>query len=292
MASRFRPSIVHAIGCIVAAAVAVVLLLTVLPDLVSRYFPQPGRLVGLRGEGIDFLLLAIVPAIVWLVPPLVRGLAHLTHHTHRLLVGRAGFYVRFPRTRDVRFRDTVIRSLGPFSIDLLVIAEIEYFLSGTDVAVFTRGLFAIPFLLLAGLVTSLMPGPWLADALDLRLVDPHKGEVVREAAIFEGLLGPIGALALLVSFVTLAHTVGDSYEQGIILLALWAVRMVPAVLLAASIYRIAVEPDVLPSLAAWAEREGIEVRPGVEQVLESLRSPPEPAPAGVRAPSKPEDPPA
>lgn len=118
MGSRFHPSIVHAIGCIVAAAIAVVLLLTVLPEFVSRYFPQPGRLVSLRGEGVDFLFLA------------------------------------------------------------------------------------------------------------------------------------------------------------------------------ASIYRIAAEPNVLPSLVAWAEREGIEMRPGVEQVLVSLRSPPQPAPAETPAPSKPEDPPA
>lgn len=270
MSKNRRPGIVHLVGCLVTLALAIVLLLTVFPRLVVLYLPQPERLMGLRGEGIDFLFVALVPVLVWLVPPFVRGLARMTHHTHRLVVGRSGFYVRFPTRRETRFRDTVVRSLGPFAINLVVIAEIEYFLSTPNATLFTRSLFAIPFLLLAGVLTSLMPGAWLVDALDLRLVNPSKGEVVREAALFEGLLGPIGALALLVSFVTLAHTVGDSYEQGVILLAVWAARMFPPVLAAVSVYRILIEPDVLPSLQAWSAREGIEVKPSLREALRAL----------------------
>ncbi len=225
--------------------------------------------MGTRGEASYYLLVALVPVIVWLVPPIVRALARVTHSTHRLFLGSSGFYVRFPTPRRVRFRDTLVLSLGPFAIDLVVIAEIEYFLATPDVGVLTRGLF-VPLLLLAGIVTSLIPGAWLLDALDLRLVDPAKGEVVREAALFEGLLGPLGALALLVSFVTLAHSVGDSYEAGLVLLGLWAVRMFPPVLAAVSVYRVVIEPDVLPSLRAWADREGMPAVPGAAAALRGL----------------------
>lgn len=275
MPGRLRPGIVHLVGCIAILAVALVLLNTVFPYLVGLVFPRASRPVGLRGEAIDYLFVALVPVVVWLAPPIVRALARTTHHAHRLILGRGGFYVRFPTPRRVRFRDTVVRALGPFAIDLVVIAEIEYYLSGADVSAFTRSLFSIPFLLLAGVVTSLLPGGWLVDALDLRLVSPSKGEVVREAALFEGLLGPIGALALLVSFVTLAHSVGDSYQEGIVLLALWAARMFPPVLAAVSVYRIVIEPDVLPSLRKWADREGIPVTPAVETALRGLAPKPE-----------------
>ncbi len=267
----------HTAGCLVALAVAVFLLLGVFPGLVATYFPKDPRFAGLRGEAIDFLFIALLPVVVWLVPPAVRALARLTHRGHKALLGKAGFYVRYPVQRPVRFRDTLVRSLSPLAIDLLVISEIEYWLSSADASTFTRNLFSIPFLLLAGIVTSLLPGPWLVDALDLRLVNPGKGEVVREASVFEGLLGPLGALALLVSFVTLAHTVGDSYTQGLVILGLWACRMFPAVLVAVSVYRIAVEPDVIPSLVAWSEKSGIPTVTSLEGVLEGLRPvPPQP----------------
>lgn len=270
MSRRLAPSLIHLIGCLVTLAVALALLSTVFPYLEDLVFPRAGRPVGLRGEAIDYLFVTLVPVLLWLVPPLVRALARVTHHSHRLILGRSGFYVRFPVPRVVRFRDTVVRSLGPLAIDLVVIAEIEYFLSGSNVGQFTRGLFAIPLLLLAGVVTSLLPGAWLVDVLDLRLVSPSKGEVVREAALFEGLLGPIGALALLVSFVTLAHSVGDSYEAGTVLLGLWAARMFPPVLAAVSIYRVLIEPDVLPGLQKWADQEGIPVTREVEAALRTL----------------------
>ena len=276
MSSRLRPGTFHLFGCVATLAVSLVLLNTVFPYLVGLVFPRTGRPVGLRGEAIDYLFVALVPVVVWLVPPLVRALARATHRAHRLILGRSGFYVRIPIARRIRLRDTFVRSLGPFAIDLLVISEIEYYLSGADVSAFTRGLFSIPFLLVAGVVTSLLPGGWLVDALDLRLVNPSRGEVVREAALFEGLLGPIGALALLVSFVTLAHSVGDSYEAGVVLLAPWAARMFPPVLAAVSVYRIIIEPDVLPTLRAWASREGIEVKSSLAEALRTLEPKAEP----------------
>ncbi|HYM39923.1 MAG TPA: hypothetical protein VEY12_07250 [Thermoplasmata archaeon] len=277
MASRLRPGVIHLIGCVATLAVALVLLNTGFPEVIRLVFPRAQGPVGVRGEAIDYLFLALVPVVVWLIPPVVRALGRATHHTHRFLLGRSGFYVRFPTPRTVRFRDTVVHALGPFAINLVVISEIEYYLSGAEAITFNRVLFSIPLLLLAGVVTSLLPGGWLVDALDLRLVNPAKGEIVREAAVFEGLLGPIGALALLVSFVTLAHSVGDSYEAGIVLLALWAARMFPPVLAAVSVYRILIEPDVLPGLRAWAEREGLPVTPSVESALAGLR----PATQGV-----------
>lgn len=283
-----RAGKLHLIGCLVVLAAAVFLLLAVFPVLVDLYMPQSARLAGLRGEAIDFLFIALVPVLVWVAPPLVRGLARMTHHGHKAVLGKSGFYVRFPTPRRVRFRDTLVQAISPFAIDLLVISEIEYFASGADLTSFTRGLFAVPFLLLAGIVTSLLPGPWLVAALDLRLINPSKGEAVREASVFEGLLGPLGALALLVSFVTLAHTVGDSYQQGLVLLGLWAARMFPAVLVAVSVYRIFIEPDVLPGLEKWADSEGIEVTPSLESALAQLRPlPPPPASAAaVPAPAE------
>jgi hypothetical protein len=264
----------HLLGCLAVLAVAVVLLVAVFPVLVSIFMPKTSRLAGLRGEAVDFLFVALVPVLVWVAPPLVRGLARLTHRGHKALLGKSGFYVRFPTHRPVRFRDTLVQALSPFAIDLLVISEIEYFVSGADASTFTRGLFAFPFLLLAGIVTSLLPGPWLVDAMDLRLVNPSKGEAVREASVFEGFLGPIGALALLVSFITLVHTVGDSYEQGLVLLGLWAARMFPAVLVAVSVYRVFIEPDVLPGLEKWAEGQGIPVILSLESALAGLRPAP------------------
>ncbi len=279
-----RPSrTTHLVGCLAVLAFCIGLLLVVFPALVARYVPTTVRFVGLRGEALDFFLIALVPVILWLVPPLVRGLARLTHRGHRAFLGRSGFYVRYPTPRQVRFRDTVVRALSPLAIDLLVISEIVYFFSGADQTTFGRSLFAVPLLLLAGIITSLLPGPWLVDAMDLRLVNPAKGELVREASLFEGLLGPLGALALFVSFVTTAHAVGDSYTQGLVILGLWAARMFPAVLVAVSVYRLVIEPDVLPSLEAWCAKEGIETVSSLEVVLQGLRPAPPPPPPRIPA---------
>ncbi len=272
-----RSAKVHIVACLVALAAAILLLLVVFPPLVTLYVPTTARYVGVRGEAIDFFLIALVPVLVWLVPPIVRGLARLTHRGHQALLGKSGFYVRYPTPRRVRLRGTLAMALGPLAIDLVVISEIVYFLSDADAKTFGPRLFAVPLLLLAGVLTSLLPGPWLASALDLRLVNPARGEVVREAALFEGILGPLAALALLVSFVTTAHAEGDSYTQGLVILGLWATRMFPAVLVAVSVYRIVIEPDVLPGLEAWSETSGIPVVGSLEGVLAGLRpNPPQP----------------
>ncbi len=261
----------HLVGCLAVLAVAVVLLLTVLPTLVTVTGTTAARFVGLRGEAIDFFLIALVPVVVWLVPPVVRGLARLTHRGHQAVLGKSGFYVRFPRPRRVHFRSTLVMALGPLAVDLLVISSIVYFFSNADARSFGPRLFALPLLLLAGAVTSLLPGPWLASALDLHLVTPAKGEVVREAAVFEGLFGPLAALALLASFVTTAHAEGDSYTQGIVILALWATRMFPAVVVAVTVYRLVVEPKVLPGQVAWVAKQGIPTVPSLADVLTRLR---------------------
>src|SRR5437879_5422188 len=70
------------------------------------------------------------------------------------------------------------------------------------------------------LVTSLLPGAWLLDALELRLIKPARGEVVRPAEWFERTLGPVGAVAILAGFVTLLHTSVFSYESALLLLGI------------------------------------------------------------------------
>src|SRR5207245_11684133 len=95
-------------------------------------------------------------------------------------------------------------------------------------AALVAGFVAFPILLLAGLLTSHLPGAWLLDGLELRLVNPTRGEVVRPAEWFELTLGPVGAVAILAGFVTLLHTSVFSYESALLLLGLWAVRICPA----------------------------------------------------------------
>jgi hypothetical protein len=267
-----RPAVVHLVGILAAGVVSIVLLSTLVPFLVNLVFPPAARTAGIRAVPIYYLALALIPAIFWLVPPFVRALARGSFGSHKLVLGKSGFYLRFPLRRKVRFRDTVLMSLGPFALDLLVISEVTYFVSLPDVRLLGRGLVAIPALfVLAGLLTALVPGAWLLGALDIRLVNPSKGEVVRTAELFESVLGPVGAIALLASFITTLHAVNYSYEQGLVGLGEWAVRLFPPVLLAVSVYRLVVEPDVLPSLEAWCEREGIPVQDSLSDVLSELR---------------------
>src|SRR2546425_6379435 len=47
----------------------------------------------------------------------------------------------------------------------------------------------------------------------------------------------------------------------------WAVRLFPAVFGAVCVYRLVVEPQVLPSLVAWCARQGIETRTALPNVL-------------------------
>jgi len=267
-----KPGIIHLIGVVITIVVAIILLVTLFPFLNRIFFPGIRRgTFAIRLEPFYYLALGLVPVIMWGIKPLLRALARGTFSAHKAINRRYGFYVRFPIARKLRFRDTVLMALGPFAIDLLVITEIEYFFSTPDVSALGRGLITVPaLLLLAALITAVIPGPWLVEALDVRHVKPKKGEVARAGALFDGILGPVAAIAFLASFVTTLHQVNYSYEQGILSLGEWAVRLFPPVLAAVSIFRIVVEPDVLPSLEAWCESEGIEVRASLQEALSSL----------------------
>jgi len=257
-----RAARTHVLGFVVVLAVALLLHYGLLPFV--------GRRVGIRETPAYFLAVALVPVALWLVPAFSRALARGAYQAHRKLFGKDGVYVRLPASEPIRLRDTVLMSIGPFAIDVLVMAEIV-FLQATDprqlAAALVAGLVAFPILLLAGLLTSLLPGAWLLDGLELRLVNPTRGEVVRPAEWFERTLGPVGAVAILAGFVTLLHTSGYSYESALFLLGLWAVRLFPAVFGAVCVYRLVVGPQVLPSLEAWCARQGIETRKALPGVL-------------------------
>lgn len=262
----------HLVGVVVASAVSILLLATLVPHLVDLVFPPGERTTGIRRVSRYYVTVALIPVILWLVPPFVRALGRLAYGTHRALLGRDAFYVRFPTARQVRFADTALQSVGPFAIDLLVITELTYFISTPDAQRLGEGLVAIPaLLLLAGLVTALLPGGWLLDDLDLRLVAPRKGQVVRVAELYERFLGPISAVALLASFVTVLHSVNESYEQALVSLLEWGLLLFPPVLAAVAVFRLVVMPDVRPGLEAWSDRAGIGVTRSLGDVLEALR---------------------
>src|SRR6266704_2130393 len=197
--------------------------------LVLHYglLPVLGRRVGIRETPTYFLAVALVPVALWLIPPYSRALSRGAYAAHRKLFGKDGVYLR----------------------QLVV------------------GFVAFPILLLAGLLTSLLPGAWLLDRLELRLVNPSRGEVVRPAEWFERTSGRSGAVAILAGFVTLLHTYLNSYESAIFLLGLWAVRLFPALFGAVCVYRLVIEPEVLPTLEAWCAKEGIQTRETLPTVL-------------------------
>jgi len=258
----------HLAGFLIVAVVALVLHYIVLPILRLR-------VAEFRAEPLYWLALiaALVPVLLWLIPRFSRGLARVTYGFHRrFLGGKNGTYVRFPKPTPVRFRDTVALSIGPFAIQLFVISEVLYLLDPKAVVTSRLGFVgSLLVFLLAGFLTSLLPGAWLLAALELRFINPSRGEIVRPAEIFERTAGPAGAVFLLASYVTLLHT-GDnlSYETALFLLGLWAVRLFPAVLGAVCVYRLVVEPRVLPSLRGWCAKEGIETRPTLPTALLAL----------------------
>lgn len=272
----WKPSRVHLLGVAATVAVAIVLLLTVIPWAARDLFsPSLRGFGGLRAEPFYYLAVALIPVVLWLVPAFVRWLARTTYGAHKALFGRSGFYVRFPVERPFRFRTTVLMCLGPFAVDMLAIVEIEYFFGNLTQIANPRGFFVAPaLLLLAGFLTALIPGAWLVDTLDIRLVNPKRGEVTRAAALFEGVLGPLGTVALLVSFITTLHEANYSYEQGLFVLGVWAVRLFPPILAAVSVFRVVVEPNVLPSLKTWCDRSGIPVRTDLSAALENVRTQP------------------
>jgi hypothetical protein len=210
--------------------------------------------------------------VLWLIPRFSRGLARVTYGFHRRFLGKGGTYVRLPVATPVRFRDTVLLSIGPFAIDLFVISEVLYLLAPKAATASRFGLAGfVLVLLLAGLLTSLLPGAWLLAALELRFINPSRGEVVRPAEIFERTVGPAGAVFLLASYVTLLHTSESlSYEAALFDLGLWTVRLFPAVLGAVCVYRLVVEPRVLPALRVWCAKAGIRTRSTLSTDLQTL----------------------
>src|SRR5437879_2798702 len=254
-----RAARTHTLGFVVVLAVALLLHYGVLP-----FF---GRQAGMWGPPAHLLARALVPVALWLVPAFSRALARGAYEAHRKLFGGEGVYVRLPAAEPIRLRHTILMSIGPFAIDLLVMAEIEYLQGAADLRALAVGFVAFPILLLAGFLTSLLPGAWLLDGLELRLIRPIQGEVVRPAEWFERTVGPVGAVALLAGFVTLLNASVGSYERALLDLGLWAVRLFPAVFGAVCVYRLVIEPQVLPSLEAWCSKQGIEIRTALPNVL-------------------------
>src|SRR3989449_2469815 len=263
--SMDRAGRAHVLGFVVVLGVALLLHYGLLPVL--------GRRVVIRETPAYFLAFALVPVALWLIPAFSKVLARGAFETHRKLFGKGGTYVRLSGSEPIRLWDTLLMSIGPFAIDVLVMAEILFLQGTADLRQLVVGFVAFPILLLAGLLTSLLPGAWLLDALDLRLVHPACGEVIRPAEWFERTLGPVGALAILAGFVTLLHTSGFSYESALFLLGLWAVRLFPAVFGAVCVYRLAIEPQVLPGLDAWRVRAGIETRKALPSVVTEWAAP-------------------
>src|SRR5207244_3961381 len=77
-----------------------------------------------------FLAVALLPVALWLIPAFSKVLARGAFEAHRKLFGKGGVYVRLPGSEPIRLRDTLLMSIGPFAIDVLVMAEI-LFLQGT-----------------------------------------------------------------------------------------------------------------------------------------------------------------
>jgi hypothetical protein len=266
------PLLIHLVGIVVCVVVAVVLLLTLVPYGASTLFSPPLRgYSSLRFELFYYLIVALLPVAIWLVPPLNRHLGMEMIRIHRIILGRSGFYVRFPKRTPLRFRNTLLMSLAPFAVDMLAIVEIEYYLGNLSSRASIGSIAVAPtLLLLAAAITAIIPGAWLVNELGLRLLNPAKGEVVRASGLFDSFLGPLSVVALLVSFVTTLQSAHFSYEEGAFALGVWAVRLFPPVLIAVSVYRLFIEPRVIPKLEAWCDTRGIVVREDLSKVLETI----------------------
>jgi hypothetical protein len=267
-----RPLWTHLVGVVAAVVVAVLLLVTLIPYGASSLFSPPLKgYSSLRFELLYYLIVALLPVAIWLIPPLVRHLGIGMIGIHRMILGRSWFYVRFPRPSPLRFRNTLLMSLAPFAVDMLAIVEIEYYLGNLTRRALTGSFFVAPtFLLLAGAITAVIPGAWLVNELGLRLLNPAKGEVLRASGLFDSFLGPLSAVALLVSFVTTLQSAHFSYAEGAFALGVWAVRLFPPVLIAVSVYRLFIEPRVIPKLEIWCQTKGIVVRDDLSKVLETI----------------------
>jgi hypothetical protein len=270
----WRPWKVHFVGLLTSIALAVLLLLTLIPYLARVLFTPPLRgYNSLRFELLYYLVVALLPVALWLVPAFVRLLGRAAYNAHKTFFGRTGFYLRYPTPTPRRFRTTLVMSVGPFAIDILAIVEIEHFFGNLNTrAVTTRSFYVAPILLvLAGIITALIPAAWIINELGIRHLNPETGEVSRASAIFDGLLGPASAAALLVSFITTLSGANYSYEEAIFALAVWAIRLYPPVLAAVSIYRIVIEPRVLPSLQLWCDQANIPIKNDLPRTLEAMR---------------------
>ena len=163
-------------------------------------------------------------------------------------------------------------ALGPFAVDMLAIVNIEYYLTNLHQSAARGSIYVSPLLLLmAAGITTLVSGAWLVRELGLRVLNPKRGEATSAAALVDGVLGPLSAIAPMVSFVTTLQSASFSYEVGTFALGVWALRLFPPVLVAVSVYRMQVEPRVLPELVAWCESQGIPFRNDLGQSLEALR---------------------
>src|SRR2546421_12713554 len=132
------PTRAHLVGFASVLAVTVLLLLL--------FFPVLGRRITTRDLPIYFIAVAVVPIVLWLFPPFVRALARSTYRAHRAIAGKGGLYVRVPRPRAIRFRDTVVLAIGPFAIDLFVMSEILYLFGPAEVQSLRVGLIAFRIL--------------------------------------------------------------------------------------------------------------------------------------------------
>jgi hypothetical protein len=267
-----KPLLIHLAGIVAAVLVAVLLLVTLIPYGASHLFSPPLKgYSSLRAELFYYLIVALLPVAIWLIPPLTRHLGMGMIGIHRLILGRSGFYVRYPKRSPLRFRNTLLMSLAPFAVDILAIVEIEYYLGNLSSRASTGSIIVAPtLLLLAAAITAVIPGAWLVNELGLRLLNPAKAEVLPASALFDSFLGPLSALALLVSFVTTLQSAHFSYEEGAFALGVWAVRLFPPVLIAVSVYRLFIEPRVFPKLEIWCETKGIVVRQDLPKVLETI----------------------
>lgn len=233
-----------------------------------------------RDLSLVYAWVVLVPMVVWLLPPVVGALAKGALRLHQVLKGAAGFYVQLPSPGPARFPRTLAMALGPFSLNLLLLAQVIYLRGLGDLRSLRTGLIAFPTLLvLVGILTSLPPGVWLLDALGLRFVDLRAGSILPVSELYQRYLGPLGALAALGSFIILLHTAGYSYEVGLLLLFAWMATLFPPILAATCLYRLVVEPRALPGLQRWCGGQGI----GLVRSLEEAAARPGPVakPAGV-----------
>ena len=272
------PGRVHLLGAVATIGVAIGILATLVPYCANNYFTPPLKGYDrLRGEVFYYLVIGLIPIALWLVPSFVRRLAYLTIGVHERFFGRSGFYIRFPTKRSTRFRTTFLMALGPFAVDMLAIVNVEYYFTNLHQSAARGSIYVSPLLLLmAAGITAFVPGAWLVSQLGLRLSRPKRGEVASASAIFDGLLGPLSAIALMISFVTTLQSASFSYEAGAFALGVWGLRLFPQVLAAVSLYRIWIEPRVLPDLEVWCDRRGIDVRRDLAEKLEELKKGPSP----------------